>query len=66
VLEKGKEHNFTGMLCKIVTLENNHHEVHILDNFQPDKQPPSLIKCKIEDLHQFFAEKKDMRLYNYF
>lgn len=50
------------MLFTIET-KNRKHYVNILDNGQPSS---SLIKVPIEEMHLYFLEKKDMRLYNYF
>ena len=56
------EENRKGMLFTITT-KNKKHYVNILDNGQPSN---TMIKVPIEEMHSFFVDKKDMRLYNYF
>lgn len=64
VLKNEKDRN--GMLCMMETVHGVHY-LKILDNHVVGQaQAPSLIKVSMEELHTFFVEKKDMRLYNYF
>lgn len=58
--------NKKGILCNITTARRDgemKYFVNILENNEPES---NLLKIPIDEFHIFYAEKKDMRQYNYF
>jgi hypothetical protein len=51
-----------GMLCPMTT-QGGVHYVTILDNGQPES---TQIRVPVDELFDYYREKKDLRLYNYF